>query len=147
MVGHDRKATLKRTIACKSPADFAGLISKGRWTKARHLDLLNKHLLDVAEGRTLRLLITMPPRHGKSEFTSKYYPSWFIGRWPRKRVILASYGAQFAAQWGRRVRDILDDCGQRLFDISIRRDSKAADAWEIADHGGGMQTCGVGRIS
>lgn len=86
----------------------------------------------------------MPPRHGKSEFTSKYYPSWFIGRWPRKRVILASYGAQFAAQWGRRVRDILDDCGQRLFDISIRRDSKAADAWEIADHGGGMQTCGVG---
>jgi predicted phage terminase large subunit-like protein len=86
----------------------------------------------------------MPPRHGKSEFTSKYFLAWFLGRWPRKRVILASYGASFATSWGRKVRDLLDDVGEEFFGISIRKDSKAADQWEIEGHGGGMQTCGVG---
>ena len=144
MVGLDRRGTLKRKIARRSPADFAGMVSRGRWVMADHLDLLNRHLLDVAEGRTTRLLITMPPRHGKSEFASKWFPAWYLGTHPDRRIILASYGAQFAAQWGRKVRDILVEHGPRLFDATIRRDTKAADAWEIAGHGGGMQTCGVG---
>jgi len=56
-------------------------------------------------------------------------------------VILASYEAEFASEWGRKVRDIIDDDGKRLFGISLRQ---AADHWMIAKHGGGMQTCGVG---
>lgn len=86
----------------------------------------------------------MPPRHGKSEFASKYFPAWFLGRFPDKKIILASYEADFAAQWGRKVRDLLEQYGSRFFGISVRRDSKAADRWELAASDGGMQTAGVG---
>lgn len=130
--------------AKQSPAHFATLASQGKWILADHLNLLNERLLDVAEGRITRLLITMPPRHGKSEFASKYFPAWFLGKFPEKRVILASYEADFAAQWGRKVRDLIELHGIRFFGISIRRDSKASDRWELVDYAGGMQTAGVG---
>ena len=136
--------TFREQWAQQSPAHFATLASLGRWRIADHLGLLNRKLLDVAEGRINRLLITMPPRHGKSEFASKYFPAWFLGRYPEKRVILASYEADFASQWGRKVRDLLEHHGSRLFGVMVRHDSKAADRWELADHGGGMQTAGVG---
>lgn len=86
----------------------------------------------------------MPPRHGKSEFASKTFPAWFLANWPDKRVIVASYAAEFAASWGRKARTLLQDHGLRFFDVSLRHDSKAADAWDIEGHSGGMQTCGVG---
>ena len=120
------------------------MLSRGRWDRARHLALLNDRILDVASGKINRLLITMPPRHGKSEFAAKWSPAWLLGSWPDKRVILASYGADFAATWGRKVRGILEEHGPRLYDISIRKDSRAADEWLIDGHAGGMQTCGVG---
>jgi len=59
-------------------------------------------------------------------------------------VILASYEHEFAAEWGRKSRDILERVGERLFGVKIRQDSKAADRWEVDNYGGGMQTCGVG---
>lgn len=98
----------------------------------------------MAEGRVKRLLITMPPRHGKSEFTSKYFPAWYLGRNPDHRVILSSYEADFSMSWGRKVRDLLNEHGQRIFGVSIRRDSTAANRWGIAGRLGGMDTAGVG---
>ena len=86
----------------------------------------------------------MPPRHGKSEFASKSFPPWYLGLFPSRRIILASYAAEFAAGWGRKARDLVDEFGEHLFDIRLKEDVKAADAWEIEGHGGGMQTCGVG---
>lgn len=89
-------------------------------------------------------MITLAPRHGKSELISKYFPAYYLCKHPTERVILASYEAEFASEWGRKVRDIIDDDGKRLFGISLRQDSKAADHWTIKEHNGGMQTCGVG---
>ncbi len=86
----------------------------------------------------------MPPRHGKSEFASKVFPAWYLATHPDKRVIVASYAAEFAATWGRKARELLQDHGMRFFDAALRHDSKAADAWNIEGHSGGMQTCGVG---
>ena len=123
---------------------MAALISRGHWRWARHLNLLNDRLLDVAERRIDRLVITMPPRHGKSEFTSKYFPAWYLGSFPDRRIILAGYGAQFASEWGQKVRDILDEHGERLFDVMLKRDSKAADRWRIEGHEGGMYATGIG---
>ena len=86
----------------------------------------------------------MPPRHGKSEFASNRFPAWYLAKYPDKRVILASYAAEFAATWGRKARTLLNEYGLRFFDAALRHDSKAADAWNIEGHEGGMQTCGVG---
>jgi predicted phage terminase large subunit-like protein len=136
-------ATAKRA-ARESPADFAALTSKGKWEWVPHLDLLNEILLRVVNGEIRRVLITMPPRHGKSQFASEKFPAWYLLTHPDRRVILASYAAEFAATWGRKARAILKEFGMRFFEIALKSDSKAADAWEIEGRDGGMQTCGVG---
>jgi predicted phage terminase large subunit-like protein len=83
-----------------------------------------------------------PPRHGKSEYISRFLPAWYIGLNPTERVILASYEAEFAAGWGRKSRDILAAYGH-LFGTSVREDVYARDSWETIE-GGGMVTAGVG---
>jgi predicted phage terminase large subunit-like protein len=133
-----------KAIARSSPAGLAAVVTVGAWKLAPHLKLLNEKLLQVATGRCPRLAVFMPPRHGKSELISRFFPAWFLGTAPDKRVLFSSYEADFAAQWGRKVRDVLEDKGPEVFGISIRRDSSAADRWEIDGRKGGMQTCGIG---
>jgi predicted phage terminase large subunit-like protein len=111
---------------------------------APHLDLLHRELLDVIGGRTKRLLVQMPPRHGKSEFISVYFPAWWLGSQPDSRVILASYEHDFAASWGRRVRDVLKEYGPELWGVQVRRDQTATDDWQFVGRRGGMVCAGVG---
>jgi predicted phage terminase large subunit-like protein len=73
-----------------------------------------------------------------------YFPAWYLGTFPDRRVILASYNAEFAAEWGMKVRDLLEQVGEEFFGIRVRADRRAIDNWGIEGHDGGMQTCGVG---
>lgn len=96
----------------------------------------------MAEGRCPRLSVTMPPRHGKSELTSCYFVAWYLIRHPDRRVILASYSATLAKEFGGKVRDLIQENGGR-HGVEIRRDASAKDNWTIAGHGGGMRATGV----
>lgn len=120
---------------------------------APHLDLLNRKLMQVAAGSLKRLMIFMPPRHGKSEFTSHYFPAWFLGNFPEQRVMLASYEATFAATWGRKVRDALTEARERdLFQVRVAVGNSAVSGWGLERHDGnrwrattgGMYTAGAG---
>ena len=112
-----------------------------RW---RWIELLNRYLLEVAAGRIRRLIVNVPPQHGKSELISKYFPAWWVGNWPDQKVLLASYGEQFAAGWGRQARDVLEEHGPTVFEVSVDARSAAADRWNIARRRGYMATAGVG---
>jgi predicted phage terminase large subunit-like protein len=125
-----------------SPGGLAWQTYRG-WQSAPHLNLLNRRLVDAAYGACPRLLVTVPPRHGKSLLCSHYLPAWYLGTFPDRRVILASYEADFAAGWGRKARDVLERHG-RLFGVSVRRDSSAANRWDLEGRPGGMVTAGVG---
>lgn len=127
-----------------SPAALAEHCSNGRWRRFRHLAYLNRFLLLAALGHILRLIIMMPPRHGKSELTSKWLPAWYLGNFPEKRLILSSYADEFAAKWGRKTRDILEVHGPPIFNVRVRQDSHAANRWDIEGTDGGMITAGVG---
>ena len=118
-------------------------MSEGRWFPYEHLLFLNRKLVDVAAGRIKRLIVSMPPRHGKSELVSRYFPAWYIGTFPDKRIILVSYEADFAATWGRKARDLLEEHGPSLFGIRVSGNSSAANRWDIEGHEGGMVTAGV----
>jgi len=76
---------------------------------ARHIRVLVDKLEEVESGRTKRLMVFMPPRHGKSLTASCIFPAWFLGRNPRRSVITASYGAELAEDFGRRVRNFMSD--------------------------------------
>ena len=84
----------------------------------------------------------MPPRHGKSELFSHWLPTWFLTRWPTRRVMEACYEADFAASWGRKVRNTIGENGATL-GLRLAADSAAASRWELTA-GGGMVTAGVG---
>jgi predicted phage terminase large subunit-like protein len=88
-------------------------------------------------------MITMPPRHGKSLLCSEHLPAWYLNKYPDKRIILCSYGDDYAAEWGRKVRDLIRDHASQL-QIRVNEASKAADRWDVAGHRGGMKTAGVG---
>jgi predicted phage terminase large subunit-like protein len=127
-----------------TPADFAMHASGGRWECARHLDLLNRKLVDLAARRITRLVVSMPPRHGKSFFISQYFPAWWLGTFPDDPVILASYEADFAATWGRRVQEVVKAHGRSVFGIDLDPRTTAAARWELAGRSGSMTTAGVG---
>ena len=82
----------------------------------------------------------MPPRHGKSELLSHWTPIWYLANWPHKRVILASYAADFATSWGRKARNTILTCG---IDMNLSEDLATAGRWELQE-GGGMVTVGFG---
>lgn len=134
----------RRAAQPQTPAEFALKASRGRWKMARHLELVNKKLTDLSNGTIKRLILTFPPRHSKSETGSKFFPAWFIGRNPDKRVILASYEANFAASWGEKARDLIVEYGPSMFGIKINPNSAARDDWKIDGRDGGMVTAGVG---
>lgn len=133
-----------RLLATSSPAGLAHVTSRGAWVPFEHLVVLNDHLLAAAAGQLPRLIVSMPPQHGKSELVSRYAPAWLLGRFPDRRVILASYEAGFARTWGRKARDLLEEHGPALFGVTVADGSSAAHDWEIAGRQGGMVTAGVG---
>ena len=127
-----------------TPALFAMHVSRNRWYPADHLLLLSDKLVQVADGKIDRLMVTMPPRHGKSELISKYFPAWYLGHKPDNRIILSSYESDFAATWGWKARNVLNEYGPGLFGVSVSKESGARNRWDITDHEGGMGTAGVG---
>jgi len=125
---------------------FAMYASGGAWIPFRHLNLVCKLLMYVIQGRISRLMIFMPPRHGKSELISYYFLTWLFLYFPDTHVILATHSARFSRKWGRRVRNLLKKIGHKDFPepITISQDSQAADIWDIENHKGGLVTNGVG---
>lgn len=126
-----------------------GLIAFSAYTNpayiaAPHHELIAAKLEAVERGEIKRLMITMPPRHGKSELASRRFPAWFIGRNPGKQIIAASYNSDLASDFGREVRNIVDSPEySALFKTSLASDSKAANRWHT-DKGGMYVAAGVG---
>jgi predicted phage terminase large subunit-like protein len=129
--------------ARESPAALGHLAFRERFAYPPHIELIDEALQAVAWGQTKRLLVTMPPRHGKSYLISQIFPAWYVGRFPTRRLILASYEADFAASWGAKARALLDELGPPVFGVSVAPQSRAAKRWDTTA-GGGMTTAGVG---
>jgi predicted phage terminase large subunit-like protein len=127
-----------------TPAAFAKEISQGRWKAARHLKCLNSLLLKLTDRKIKRLIVNMPPRHGKSEFISKYFPVWYLCNFPDERIILTSYNHMMAKSFGRNVRDLIAEHGKKHYDLQLNPSQKAADSFSLKGHWGGMDTTGVG---
>lgn len=127
----------------------AGLLDFTQYTNpayasAPHHRLIAEKLEAVERGEIKRLMICMPPRHGKSELASRRFPAWFIGRNPGNQIIAASYNSDLANDFGREVRNIVSspEFGA-LFKSSLAPDSKAANRWHT-DAGGMYVAAGVG---
>jgi len=99
-----------------------------RWRPARHLLYLADRLMAAERRELTRLVITMPPQHGKSWTTSQHFPAWYLGRHPEHSVITAAYNETKALDFGLSVKDQVNDPLFRLAfpQFAVRRDSNSA---------------------
>jgi|TARA_B110000908_G_scaffold62768_1_gene76242 predicted phage terminase large subunit-like protein len=105
---------------------------------------LEKFSDDVAAKKSPRLMLFMPPRHGKSELASKTFPAWHLGRYPNHEFIACSYSGSLAMGFSRKVRGFLrDQQYQSLFETRLDPESQGAEQW-LTTEGGGYVAAGVG---
>lgn len=124
-----------------TPAKTAVKLSRGRWVAVPHLEMISNEIAKIKD-HPIFLIVTMPPRHGKSELISHWTPVWFLKNWPWKRIILASYEADFAATWGGKAKASIEDSPADL-EFEISQDTKAKAQWMIKGYGGEMYSAGI----
>lgn len=120
------------------------------WVHEEICASLDRFLADVEAKKSPRLIITMPPRSGKSEIVSRRFPAYALGRNPDLQIIATSYGADLSQRFNRDVQRIIDDLPYKsVFPetaLATRGGSyiRTADLFEIVGHDGAYRSCGVG---
>ena len=104
----------------------------------RHVDVLVDTLERVAEGRLKRLMVFMPPRHGKTETISRLFAGYFVSHRPELEVGLVSYASALAHGFSRHARGFYEEGGGTL-----AQDAHAVSEWRTPE-GGGLWAAGVG---
>lgn len=99
----------------------------------------------VERGDIRRLILTVPPRHGKSLLTSQIFPAWFLGKNPRAKIMLSSHTQMLASDFGRNCRNFMMLPNYRLVfpEITVSDDSSAKNAFST-NKGGEAFFMGVG---
>lgn len=97
-------------------------------------DRLAAAVADVQDGISRRIIVSMPPRSGKSQLSSIYTPLWLLRVNPRWKIGLISHDPTLATAWGRNVRAMVENHPD--FGLNIRPDAGAASAWETTEGGG-----------
>ena len=102
-----------------------------------HHRIIAEALDRVIAGKCKRLMIAMPPRHGKSQMGSYLFPAYLMGRDPRSKLIVASHTAELAQRFGRMIRNLMEeDKYKELFpNMLLSVDSKAAGRWNTQQGG------------
>ncbi len=114
------------------------------WFHESLANILQWAMKEVEEGRDVRLIFTIPPRHGKSEISTKKFSSWVLGHHPDWPIIVTSYSADLATKFGEETRDIMQsEQYQEIFDTKLRSDAKAKGYWKT-DKGGSYMAVGAG---
>lgn len=116
---------LRRRRARSSLLDFCRYTWPEYETPA-HIIALAGRLEAIERGELKRLVVTMPPRHGKSELVSLRFPCWCLGRHPEMSIVQAGYAESIALTHSRRARDIfVSPETRKLFPDALYRPERA----------------------
>lgn len=135
---------VRATLASRSLLRFTEYTNP-LYIRAGHHERICDRLEAVERGDIDRLMIFMPPRHGKSELASKRFPAWCLGRDPKRQIIAASYNSDLANDFGRNVRNLVNEpeFGQVFPNVTLAPDSQAANRMNT-NHKGAYVAAGVG---
>lgn len=144
-----RRDSLLRFVQDSQPGYMAG------WVHREVCAKLEQFSRDVAAGKSPRLMLFLPPRHGKSFIASERFPVWHLGHNPSHRVVTASYGVDLSTKFSKRARELVastyvretfhdrSDGGREIKGLALLEGSKAVTEWEV-EGGGGYKAVGVG---
>ena len=124
------------------------------WVHERICAELDRFLADAVAKKSPRLMLTMPPRHGKSTLASRCFPAYAFGRYPDMSFIATSYSAALASRMNRDVQRVIDSPEYAELFPATRlagMDSgthgqwlRTMDAFEVVGHKGVYRSAGVG---
>jgi predicted phage terminase large subunit-like protein len=137
--GNSKRTDLLQYVIATYPKYKAGWVHKEICTALMQFEK------DLKEGKSPRLAIFLPPRHGKSFICSERFPVWYLGRNPDHWIILSSYGQSLSNRFSKRARDLMEDpATTKTFPtLEIDKDKRAVEEWETTQ-GGGYKAVGVG---
>ncbi len=114
------------------------------WFHEYLCEILQNAYEKVKAGQQVRLIIEVPPRHGKSETSTILFPSWVFGQQPDWPVIVSSYSGELAQDFGQATRDLMEGENYKaLYNTRLKEDSKAKGRW-MTDENGCYTAVGVG---
>lgn len=104
-----------------------------------HLEYLSDRLTTAVEkvqqGESQYVVVSMPPRSGKSQLSSVYFPVWLLHKFPQWQIGLISHDPSLAVLWGRNVRNLIEEKGEVL-GVTLAKDAGAAAEWQTKEKGG-----------
>ena len=138
----------KRILARKRLLPFVERFNPDYLAGWVHKDIcqrLERFSEQVANKESPRLMLFMPPRHGKSTLASVAFPAWHLGRHPNHEFISCSYSGSLAMNFSRKVRQLLrEPVYKNVFEKSrLDKDSQSIESWQTTQ-GGGYVAAGVG---
>lgn len=135
-----RKAEAKRAERARASSSFEAWLTKASpgmdWT-AKHHAFICEQLRRVTSGEVRRLMLFMPPRHGKSELVTVRYALWRLRCDPKMNVIIGCYNQKLANRFSRKISRLAEGS------VQLSRRKSSAEEWETAA-GGGVKAVGVG---
>lgn len=152
-------ADIRKALARSCLAAFVRYTMPGYkmgWVHEEICSELDAFLADVVAGRSPRLMLTMPPRHGKSELASRRFPAYALGRYPDLSIISTSYAADLSSRMNRDVQRVIDSPeyrelfpGTALYGKNTRTIGdgsylRNSDIFEVVGHAGCYRSAGVG---
>lgn len=116
------------------------------WVHRDICSRLEKFSADVAAGLSPRLMLLMPPRHGKSRIASQSFPAWHLGHYPDHEIIASSYNISLAMNFSRKVKALLADPEYpKIFNETVLDpNNQSAEGWGVLGRDGGYVAAGVG---
>lgn len=115
------------------------------WVHEDICERLDKFSQDVRDGKSPRLMLFMPPRHGKSKLCSQEFPAHHLGNNPDHEIISASYSAPLAMDFSRKVQEVVESQDFELLfdDCRLKPDARSIETWQTTQNGGYV-AAGVG---
>lgn len=140
----EREHRMSKKVAQMSLLGFAHHVYPGFKEGPQHRAIAQV-MEDILSGKKHRVIINMAPRHGKSEFISYLFPAYFLGKFPDKKIIMATHTASLSEDFGRRVRNLIqaDEFKELFPQTAVAEDAKAAGKWSTV-LGGQYYAAGVG---
>lgn len=136
----------RRELARRFYCEYLPYVQGKTWKKTRMSQYISTRVQDFLEAETGHaydiLVIETPPQHGKSITVTETVPSWYLGKHPNNRVIVACYDSDFAERFCRRNKDKLKEYGDNLFGVTVGKIDRAAE-FELSAGRGGMISRGI----
>ena len=148
---YDEKMTDYRARLCidarTSLSHFAEYMNMEEWP-APHHEFICERMEMIERREIMRMILSMPPGHGKSVYCSHLFPAWYIGRRPNDKYIQAGHTQDFVEkEFGLRVKTIIesDEYKDVFPNIEISSSSKASGAWNLKKFRGRYIAKGIGQ--